>query len=131
NRLTNFTGKTAPFGTRNARWPNLMAGTLPRPSKGRSISRRTLSVARFAVNKPITAPAFIPGECRSGSRDLFRCHRRRCRITRVELRYSLLPHLHECGRRQVFDRFPDLFDSRKRVLPNGALAPLLAFLPAF
>ncbi len=53
NRLTNFTGKTAPFVTRNARWLNLMAGTSPRPSKRRSINRRTLSVARLAVNKPI------------------------------------------------------------------------------
>src|SRR6516164_8116196 len=66
----------------------------------------------------------------NGEKGVELLRRHRGGVACVELRHALLPHLHEGPGGQIFNRLPDLFDRRQRILPNGALAPLLALLPA-
>ena len=51
-------------------------------------------------------------------------------IVRVKLSNALLPHAHKRARGEIVDRLPNAFYIRKRVLPDGALAPFFAFLLA-
>src|SRR5262249_11680200 len=67
------------------------------------------------------------GKYRKGV-ELLRRHRGG--VAGVELRDALVPHLYEGPGGQVFNRLPDLFDRRQRILPTGALAPFLAPLPS-
>src|SRR5882724_6013531 len=52
-------------------------------------------------------------------------------VFRVEFSNPRAPHSDERLRCQLVDRFPRLFDGRKRIPPDRAFAPLFAFLPAF
>src|SRR5262249_37819192 len=64
-----------------------------------------------------------------GSVDVSVC---RCsRVSRIEFGHALLPHADEGGGGDGVDVLPGLLDGWKRVAPDGALAPLLAFFLAF
>src|SRR6266850_7240134 len=52
-------------------------------------------------------------------------------VFRIEISDPVAPHSDECPRCQLIDRFPRVFDGRKRIPPDRAFAPFFAFLPAF